>query len=57
LQAAFQDIDANIIEAMVANPVNVIALAPPLIVTKKEIDEGVSIMDEALGVADAFVYN
>ncbi len=40
--------------AMAANPVNVIALAPPLIITKDEIDEGVAIMDEALKVADAF---
>ena len=40
--------------AMAANPVNVIALAPPLIVTKDEIDEGVAIMDEALKVADAY---
>jgi taurine--2-oxoglutarate transaminase len=40
--------------AMAANPVNVIALAPPLIITKDEIDEGVAIMDEALKVADAY---
>ena len=43
--------------AMTANPVNGIALAPPLIVTKEEIDEGVSIMDKALGVADGFANN
>ena len=40
--------------AMAANPVNVIALAPPLIVTKDEIDEGVAIMDKALEAADAY---
>jgi taurine--2-oxoglutarate transaminase len=40
--------------AMAANPVNVIAMAPPLIITKDEIDEGVAIMDEALKVADAY---
>ncbi len=41
--------------AMAANPGNVIAMAPPLIVTKDEIDEGVSIMDKALEVADKYV--
>ena len=40
--------------AMAANPGNVIAMAPALIVTKDEIDEGVAIMDEALKEADAF---
>lgn len=40
--------------AMAANPVNVIALAPPLIITKDEIDEGIAIMDEALRVGDNF---
>ena len=40
--------------AMAANPVNVIAMAPPLIITKDEIDEGVAIMDEALQVADVY---
>ena len=40
--------------AMAANPVNVIAMAPPLIVTKDEIDEGVAIMDQALNVADVY---
>lgn len=40
--------------AMAANPVNVIALAPPLIITKDEIDEGMAIMDEALKVGDKF---
>ena len=38
---------------MSANPVNVIALAPPLIISKDEIDEGVAIMDIALEAADA----
>jgi taurine--2-oxoglutarate transaminase len=41
--------------AMVANPSSVIALAPPLIVTKDEIDEGIAIMDQALQEADVFV--
>ena len=40
--------------AMAANPVNVIALAPPLIVSKDEIDEGIAIMDQALEAADAY---
>ena len=40
--------------AMAANPANVIALAPPLIITKSEIDEGVALMDKALEEADAF---
>ena len=40
--------------AMAANPVNVIALAPPLIVTRDEIDEGIAIMDKALEAADAY---
>jgi 4-aminobutyrate aminotransferase-like enzyme len=30
-------------------------MAPPLIVTKDEIDEGISIMDEALKEADVYV--
>jgi len=38
---------------MAANPVNVIALAPPLIISKDEIDEGVAIMDIALEAVDA----
>jgi taurine--2-oxoglutarate transaminase len=41
--------------AMAANPPNVIAMAPPLIVTKDEIDEGIGIMDKALEVADKYV--
>ncbi len=40
--------------AMAANPGSVIAMAPPLIITKDEIDEGVAIMDQALEVADAY---
>ncbi len=40
--------------AMAANPGNVIAVAPPLIVTKDEIDEGISILDEALKAADEY---
>jgi len=43
--------------AMAANPSNVIAMAPPLIVTKDEIDEGIGIMDQALEVADAYTEN
>jgi taurine--2-oxoglutarate transaminase len=39
--------------AMAANPVNVIAMAPPLIISKGEIDEGIAIMDIALEAADA----
>jgi taurine--2-oxoglutarate transaminase len=41
--------------AMAANPSNIIAMAPALIVTKDEIDEGIAIMDEALKEADAHV--
>jgi taurine--2-oxoglutarate transaminase len=37
---------------MAANPGNVVALAPPLGVTRAEIDEGLSILDEALEVVD-----
>jgi taurine--2-oxoglutarate transaminase len=40
--------------AMAANPGNVIALTPPLIITKDEIDEGVGIMDQALTAADRY---
>lgn len=40
--------------SMAANPTNCIALAPPLIITKDEIDEGVAILDEALSVTDAY---
>lgn len=40
--------------AMAANPGNTIAMAPPLIVTKDEIDEGVALMDEALKAADKY---
>ncbi len=43
--------------AIVANPGNVIAMAPPLIIKKDEIDEGIAIMDKALTVADAYVDN
>jgi len=41
--------------AMAANPGTVVAMAPALIVTKAEIDEGIAIMDKALEVADAHV--
>jgi taurine--2-oxoglutarate transaminase len=40
--------------AMAANPSNVIAMAPALIATKDDIDEGISIMDRALEVADRY---
>ena len=40
--------------AMAANPSNIIALAPALIVTKDEIDEGIAIMDKALEAADTY---
>ena len=40
--------------AMAANPVNVIALAPALIVTKDEIDEGMAILDKALEAGDKY---
>jgi taurine--2-oxoglutarate transaminase len=40
--------------AMAANPVNVIALAPPLIANQDEIDEGIAIMDQALEIGDAY---
>ncbi len=40
--------------AMAGNPSNVIAMAPPLIATKSHIDEGISIMDEALKEADKY---
>jgi taurine--2-oxoglutarate transaminase len=40
--------------AMAANPVNVIALAPPLIAEKSDIDEGVNIMDQALEASDQY---
>jgi taurine--2-oxoglutarate transaminase len=43
------------IMAMAANPVNVIALAPPLIITKDEIDEGIEKIDQALEVGDSYV--
>ncbi len=41
--------------AMAANPSNVIAMAPALIVTKDEVDEGINLIDQALEVADAYV--
>ena len=40
--------------AMVANPSNVIALAPPLIISQAEIDEGIALLDEALLVVDRY---
>jgi 4-aminobutyrate aminotransferase-like enzyme len=40
--------------AMAANPSNIIAMAPALIVTKDEIDEGIAIMDKALEIADTY---
>ncbi len=41
--------------AMCANPGNVVALAPPLIVGRAEIEEGVAILDKALEVVDQMV--
>ena len=38
---------------MAANPSNVVVMAPPLITTKDEIDEGVSKMDRVLSMGDA----
>lgn len=40
--------------AMAANPGNIIAMAPALIITRDEIDEGIAIMDKALEVADKY---
>jgi taurine--2-oxoglutarate transaminase len=40
--------------AMAANPGTTLALAPPLIVTPAEIDEGIAKLDEALAEADKF---
>ncbi|MFP4500408.1 MAG: aminotransferase class III-fold pyridoxal phosphate-dependent enzyme [Candidatus Hydrogenedentota bacterium] len=40
--------------AMAANPGNSMALAPPLIVTKDEIDEAIGILDVALKEADKY---
>jgi taurine--2-oxoglutarate transaminase len=41
--------------AMAANPGSTIVMAPALIVTREEIDEGIAIMDKALAAADAHV--
>ncbi|MCC6144978.1 MAG: aspartate aminotransferase family protein, partial [Candidatus Hydrogenedentes bacterium] len=38
--------------AMAANPGTVLALAPPLIITREEIDEGIAKLDIALEEAD-----
>lgn len=54
LKVARKLIESGMI-AMAANPSNIIAMAPALIVQKDEIDEGISIMDEALKEADTFV--
>ncbi len=40
--------------AMAGNPSNCISLAPALIVTKSEIDEGIAILDKALEVTDKY---
>lgn len=53
LMVAKKLVDLGMI-AMAANPGNVIAMAPPLIVNKNEIDEGIAIMDQALKEADDF---
>lgn len=39
---------------MAANPGSTIALAPPLTITRAEIDEGLAMLDEALAVADGY---
>jgi 4-aminobutyrate aminotransferase-like enzyme len=39
-------------KSMAANLVNMIVLAPPLIISTVEIDEGVAIMEIALEAAD-----
>ena len=41
--------------AMAANRGNTIAMAPALIITKDEIDEGIAIMDQAVEAADKYV--
>ena len=41
--------------AMAANPSNVIAMAPALIATKDDIDEGIAIMDKALEEGDRYI--
>jgi taurine--2-oxoglutarate transaminase len=38
--------------AYVVNVINTLIIAPPLIVTENEIDEGINILDESLNVAD-----
>jgi taurine---2-oxoglutarate transaminase len=53
LEVARKLLDLGMI-AMAANPSNVLAMAPPLIITKDEIDEGIAIMDEALMIGDAY---
>ncbi len=40
--------------AMAANPSNVVAMAPPLIATRNDIDEGIAIMDSALEAIDHY---
>ena len=42
------------IMAVAANPGNVIAMAPALIATRDEIDEGIELMDQALAAGDRF---
>ncbi len=41
--------------AMAANPTNSIALAPPLIATRHDIDDGIARLDRALAVVDRHV--
>ena len=41
--------------AMCANPGNVVGLAPPLIVGRADIDEGIQILDKALEITDAAI--
>lgn len=41
--------------AMAINPGNTVAVAPALIATKDDIDEGMAILDKALQVPDKYV--
>jgi taurine---2-oxoglutarate transaminase len=34
---------------------NVIMIAPPLTITREELDEGLGVLDEALAIADEYV--
>ena len=34
---------------------NVLALCPPLTITREELDEGLAVLDDALAIADEYV--